>query len=472
MTGQAGRAARGIRERVLISGSLVLETPAHFGSGDAVGPADMSLLRDAMDGQSPLLPGASLAGALRSYLREYEHGYGQAGHAGDKAGRLFGAIDGNTSVQSWLLVDDALGNSPGTELRDGVAIEPKTRTAAENKLFDMELLQAGTRFPISLELLLAAGDEGLLEALAVALHGLQEGEIALGLRKRRGLGLCRVDEWRVRRYDLTTPEGLVGWLDDDTASEQVGTDIVSLLGVSPGMHDQREYFSLEAEFEIESSLLIRSGGGGANAPDMVHLHSYRDGQEQPILSGTSLAGAVRARALRIANTLHDREVGAALVDDMFGKRIEGRQDIPSGSRVIVQETPLEGARDLVHSRVKIDRFTGGSYPGALFAQQPVFGGEGSGLSIEISLRTPLDAEIGLLLQVLKDLWTGDLPLGGESSVGRGRLSGRESTLTLRRRGETTEWVLLEAGEGLQVTGSGTAQELESYVKALGEYRRA
>jgi hypothetical protein len=39
------------------------------------------------------------------------------------------------------------------------------------------------------------------------------------------------------------------------------------------------------------------------------------------------------------------------------------------------------------------------------------------------LRAPRDSEIGLLLLLLKDLWTGDLPLGGGVSVGRGRLKG-------------------------------------------------
>ena len=34
----------------------------------------------------------------------------------------------------------------------------------------------------------------------------------------------------------------------------------------------------------------------------------------------------------------------------------------------------------------------------------------------------------MLLLLLKDLWTGDLPLGGESSIGRGRLRGLEAKL--------------------------------------------
>ena len=77
------------------------------------------------------------------------------------------------------------------------------------------------------------------------------------------------------------------------------------------------------------------------------------------------------------------------------------------------------------------------------------------------------AQVGLLLLVLKDLWTGDLPLGGESSVGRGRLRGQEATLTQKSRGKDAgEWKLGRSGEGL----SATPAELEDYVKALWAYR--
>ena len=87
----------------------------------------------------------------------------------------------------------------------------------------------------------------------------------------------------------------------------------------------------------------------------------------------------------------------------------------------------------MQSRVKLDRFTGGSYPQALFSQEPVIGGADTLVQIELALRQRMtdpealrQAQVGLLLLILKDLWTGDLPLGGESSVGRGRLSGRSA----------------------------------------------
>jgi CRISPR/Cas system CSM-associated protein Csm3 (group 7 of RAMP superfamily) len=156
---------------------------------------------------------------------------------------------------------------------------------------------------------------------------------------------------------------------------------------------------------------------------------------------------------------------------MFGAWIEGRGDEPTGSRVLTRESELKDTRDLVQSRVKIDRFTGGSYPGALFTQQPAYGGNGATVGVCLELRQPRDAEIGLLLLVLKDLWTGDLPLGGESSVGRGRLKGESATLTLRREGREVDWTLTQAGEGLEITGPGTRSELEGFVTALHQYGR-
>ncbi len=69
--------------------------------------------------------------------------------------------------------------------------------------------------------------------------------------------------------------------------------------------------------------------------------------------------------------------------------------------------------------------------------------------------------MGLLLLVLKDLWTEDLPLGGESSVGRGRLRGQKATLCLGNE----EWVIEVMGNG-RLSIPYNSQRLESFVKQL------
>jgi hypothetical protein len=69
-----------------------------------------------------------------------------------------------------------------------------------------------------------------------------------------------------------------------------------------------------------------------------------------------------------------------------------------------------------------------------------------------------------VLLLLKDLWTGDLPLGGEISVGRGRLAGQKATLTYRRSAALQQWVIEQADEHLQVNGDRNL--LESFVGAF------
>jgi len=495
-----GRAPREITERVRIKGKLRLLTPTSFGSGDAEGPTDMQLLRDPVEGR-PLLTGASIAGALRNYLHEFQRGYRvrvntkAVKEKKTYAERLFGHLDDSkeddrAAVQSWLLIEDSFGvaldgtatltanqgstevnpqnaeKTFGVELRDGVAIEAKTRTAEEGKKFDVELLEAGWSFDIQLELLLNGkeADNELLSALVVALKGLQDGEIGLGYRKRRGFGRCTIEQWEVCHYHLANPKELVAWLEQDESNKKSGKDITTLMPTPSVIPDKREYFTIDATFAINGSLLIRSYYGGANAPDMVHLRSRRDNDLKPILSGTSITGAIRARASRIINTINSDKI--KLIDDIFGKRIEKSDDQPTGSRVYVEETELQAKTDLVQSRVKIDRFTGGSFQTALFNEQPAFGGEDSRAQICITLQNPQDAEIGLLLLVLKDLWTGDLPLGGESSVGRGRLKGICAQMTLRRNGKTEQWKLEQKDVGIEVTGDKTHRDLEKYVEAL------
>src|SRR5262245_59392163 len=65
---------RHLCERIVIAGELILDSPAHFSNGAAAGSTDMPLLADELDGRA-LITGASLAGALRNFLRERQWGY-------------------------------------------------------------------------------------------------------------------------------------------------------------------------------------------------------------------------------------------------------------------------------------------------------------------------------------------------------------------------------------------------------------
>jgi CRISPR/Cas system CSM-associated protein Csm3 (group 7 of RAMP superfamily) len=490
--------SREISERIIIEGELELVTPAHFGTGDADSLTDMALLRDESEGRA-LLPGASIAGALRSYWRERTKGYERE----KQHSVLFGARRAETNedqaYQSALIVEDALGELPQIEVREGVAIDATTRTAEDKKLFDMEVLRAGTRFGLRFEVLLPKNKDTakqLCRDLVLALEGLENGEINLGARKRRGLGKCQVREWRVQRYDLVTREGLLAWLaegrawnDRTVVAPKAGKQIATLLDVTTSHEvDRRDRFEIAVTLRLTGSLLIRSGSGeAAKGPDVVHLRGTAiradrpPAPDEPIVSGTSLAGVLRARAQRIAQTLAPGTRQAeTLIHVMFGV---GPADHATGksqaSRVSAQETVVEGARTLVQNRIRVDRFTGGAMDSYLFNEAPVFGGDNSQVTFQLSLRNPQDHEIGLLLLLLKDLWTGDLPVGGESGIGRGRLAGKSATLSRLKtvedgkRSQTRSWKLEQLAAGLNITDpdrtGSTPEDLEGFVAALNAY---
>ncbi len=509
---------RHLRERIVVTGQMELTTPSHFGNGDADELTDMPLLVEEVNKQA-LITGASLAGALRNYLRERQWGYELPMPSRDMhspfyrewnetendllATKLFGGHRGDEKgAQSSLIVDDALSDGEGrpeVELRDGVKIDPKTRSAQTGKKYDFQLLPAGARFNLRFELLLDDNDKEndlRKKALAIALQALAEGEIRLGARKRRGFGCCRVAGWTVMTYDLSKPKDLLAWLKtgfsakQDTernVDDQPSRDIASLLGVrltEADLIDRRDWFEIEADFEIDGSLIVRGGFDEQDrGPDVVHLSTNRNRGRKPVLPGTSTAGAIRHRALRIANTLagkgDDAIFGAReFIGKMFGREVDRPKDKdlenkkadrsdeekiePRASRVVINEELIMGGQDLVQTRIKLDRFTGGTIEAALLEEAPHFGG---GVKLRLRLRNPEDAEVGLLLLVLKDLWLGDLPLGGESNIGRGRLRGVKAKLRHSRRGETEMSDDSRNGD-ITLTGENAAAGLEAYVGAL------
>lgn len=475
---------RHIVKRIIVCGVLVLDTPTCLGNGDAEGSTDLMLLRDSISAKA-LLTGSSIAGSLRNYLHEYERDYGKSERRQDIAAKLFGDLFAyedekylpeqqkleikKQDTQSPLIIDDALSrDSPRVELRDGVKIDSATGTAADQAKYDLELLSAGTQFPLNFELLIdQENDENQLrEALALALEGLKSGEISIGMKKRRGFGRCHVDEWQVWEFDLRQHRDRVAWLSLDRSWSKpyakpptTSQSIAAALGVTPAQPDRRDRFFLEATFKLASPLLIRSGQDSTGcAPDVVHLRSHRDGELKPVLSGTSLAGILRHRAERIVNTLDKSE---KIVNDVFGF-VEENSKQAKASRLVVHESVIENTDDLVQNRIAIDRFTGGAYHGALFSEQPIFGSDETRLTLELELRQPRKAEIGLLLLLLKDLWTSDLPVGGESSIGRGRLQGIEAKMRRQIPGKATQtWTISQDEEHLQVSDANALEALVS-----------
>lgn len=482
--------SREITERIHISGCLTLMTPTHLGNGAVRGDAlvDMALLLDEADG-TPFIPGTTIAGALRAYLRTRLGGHRATREAAPVV-TLFGPArceDDPTLEQSALIIDDATvaldaAGRPrfATTLRDGVRIDPTTNLAfiddhGNGAKYDMELLEAGTSFDLHLELLGTARHPAaeVLPYLVQALEGLETGEIRLGLRKRRGLGRVTVADWRMSRYRMNTPAELCAWLETPSWAHRNGTAVARVRDLVPAaaaVADSRRTLRLAATFSLaESSVLIRSGFGRLDGgPDVEQLHVRQaDGARMPVIPGTSWAGVLRHRATRIANTIAGANVDttpAQLVDDLCGWTPEdNRLARGSASRLLVDDSPILDGQSLYQTRVRIDRFTGGALDAHLFDEAPVYGLPATTVTLKLQVQDPTAADIGLLLLLLKDLWTQDLPVGGEAAVGRGRLTGMNAELALPDVDGAVLIVAAQPDMGLDAT---TRADLQQYVDAL------
>lgn len=464
--------SKNLNERILVRGVLELLTPTHLGNGDDDDILDMPLMIDEISNK-PLLTGTSIAGAMRGYLS------GILGANAKEVRNLFGSVSNKTSFESNLVVEDSIcDGTVETELRDGVAINPDTKTALDKAKYDIELLEAGAKFELSFELRVPSGKESLVESLAQALTGFEgkdgetPAEIRLGKRKRRGFGACKVSSWEVIRYDVSQPQGVIDYLKQDQNGLKQGKSIKQLLGVSVDLQQYNPNdFYLDAVLGIDGSLLIRSAPDIDNKhkdlkklPDAVQLRSKRKGNKDPkaVVSGTSLGGVIRSRALRICNTLKLEDSEDRIIK-MFGglKKLENKNKM-FASRVWVEEAEIDenSYKEWVHTRVKIDRFTGGAYPGALFTEQPLFGlPDQKAFTLRLKLTQAKDYEVGLLLLILKDLWTGDLPIGGETSIGRGRLKGFSAVINYQGK----KSVLEQKGDKLFIEQN---HPLETYVQSI------
>jgi hypothetical protein len=377
-----------------------------------------------------------VAGAARSLLR---------GSAKETAAltALFGGDPDRaqgTEYSSALSTYDARWETPEllSTVRDGVRIDPSKGIAMSGCKYDLEVLPAGTRFQLRLKLTLfdkpphAVVNEDLKALFRAILVGFCGGEIRIGARTSRGFGRGTVKEWNIRRLGVDSRAHVAAWLSDPWDKD--AGDAVALAGPNalPACDAAWRVPSLKinATLRLKTSLLNRSGGSAPREPDMVHLTE----NDRALLTGTSLAGAVRARCRRIAATMLSPAAADPLVAGMFGPlhdpdKPPSAQEKLRASRVRVEESAVKDARLMVQGRVAIDRFTSGSLDSALFDEAPAFPGEnGSDAEVEFTLRDPQSRETALLLLAFKDLWLGDLALNGEVSVGRGVFTGVSATI--------------------------------------------
>jgi CRISPR/Cas system CSM-associated protein Csm3 (group 7 of RAMP superfamily) len=442
--------------KLVLKGVIELCSPALIGCGNKE-HTDVDIIRDGND--KPFIPATSFVGALQDYIKingrenDLKQFWGftadgkntkepgrppclsQAGSAGSvpEGKGVSGATEERQSSLRCRDLTCREGMAPKVAIRDGIAIKAETGIVEDGKKYDYEVVEPGAQFDLHLEV--SFGNDTTRDfsrrMLATIRKILEQEAVRIGAKTNSGLGKIRLANAKMSEFDFGKKQDVLHWLRRDYPPTIVNPDY-------PAFTIQKKNFTIDATFGLKNSLIIRSYPSDPKMPDAVHIRSGGN----PVLPGASLKGAIRSRAERIIKTLFgtgsDKEDKAkGVLDELFGcvdeeyrlKEATKEKDRPKAVRkgkVRIDEVTLPEFTSELQSRIKIDRFTGGTIESALFDAMPLFSDGDVNKQIKnvrITIRDYKDYEAGLMLLVLKDLWTGDLAIGGEKSIGRGVFEG-------------------------------------------------
>jgi CRISPR/Cas system CSM-associated protein Csm3 (group 7 of RAMP superfamily) len=390
-------------------------SPLLIGSGrDDVADAEVLKLND-----QPLIPGSSLAGACIHFMvNNYTFNDSET----------LKALLGKGNNQSHFIFDFATTENTvfSFTVRDSVRIQSSTNTAKDKGKYDYEVLEPGIKFSFCAEAVVRESmDMNVVEQFLATVDDVFKQDLfRLGAQTNTGFGQFKVLDSACYKFDFTTPgsSGFNDWI--GYCQDNKLPSALPMKPVAPKI--ENKVFSIDAVFSIKTSLITGASGGLLSKTDKTQLSS----NGKNVISGKSLKGAIRHRALKILNTLNIEDAENKLKDFMGFVDDEAQSKDAIKSRIKIDEVILSNPYPLTkkQTRIKIDRFTGGTIKGALFEATPLWNEGDSTFNMKLHISNYEDWMAGLLLLVLKDLWTGFLPIGGEKNIGRGVLVGHSAAI--------------------------------------------
>ena len=229
------------RNRLEVSGILTTVTALRVGAGRSSDPlsSDLPVMKDAF--RRPIIPGASFKGAMRSRLESFLRGVNpdlaedpvnltsgkQNGvirdlkkkYANDDLqltqeilkktdciSQFFGApwLAGKFQVRDLMVISDRWFGQ--YQERNGVMIDRDTEVQSSGKLYDFQVVPAGT--PFLFKLVVENAVEWELGLLLVGLHQFATQQVPLGGGRSRGLGVVELVIDRMDWVDVTQGEAI------------------------------------------------------------------------------------------------------------------------------------------------------------------------------------------------------------------------------------------------------------------------
>jgi len=526
---------------------LVTDAPLHSGGVDEVvdrsrDPEDRTTVarRFARDGHGrPVLTGRSVKGALRAACQRFLEERGDAVGLDERELRQLWGDDGTRgagsaaplrasaiTVHTVELPTEGYEGDEGHKImlptRMGNAIDRYWGSAGDTALFEHEYLPRGKELALTITAeaglpddvevpqgdVAPPGPEQVEKLFALIIGLIKDGRVAFGGRQNAGWGRVALSDskkaWTLTKAEPGSRAGLEEWL---SGAGGRSVDVAPVdCGGSGRMRIEITWDSptgiLVAEPQDDGSQEETDAGAadgvpgeaeGADSEETKPARPLRAGPEESdpiVLPGSSVRGALRTRATRIARTIllakKDPSTGAdwsgagvheqlaqdpSLVRDLFGSTTH------RGALTVLDTLAAEDgpSRKVTHNAG--DRWTGGVADGLLYSEE-VYDSTWNSIVLELDLdRLLTNARAGLgepggqensqgedrsraafclLGLVLAELAAGTLPLGSRGTRGMGQVEVKAMAVTGGKGLGIENWALKASEDG---TGESLPQRI-------------
>lgn len=464
-----------IVKKIIFNIAIETKSPLRISSGQDDGITDILVLKN-KEGRA-FIPGTSLTGVLRAKMSGI--------YSTEAMDKLFGNIsdDGN---QSMINISDIVLDNAKIVNRDGIKIDSLTGVSEKGAKFDFELIDKGATGNLTIEVTIrqkalkeeykptinyvdahkdlnfAVNGDVYEDMLATLADVLTEG-VSVGALTTKGYGKIKsIEPVKMYVFDFTKDHGAVNWWNYIDKKQLPKPLYIAKSNISVV---NKADFIMQLDFALTSSMIIRDYDADVKE-DNIGAVQLKCGDDY-VIPATSIKGVLKSRAyniFRILNCFDDKYINK-FIDKLMGKETDKENENDKGqkSRLYIDEVYVKP--DVLisknHSRNRIDRFTGGTINGALFTDKPIWQVDKNKATIKMNLRVQEceEQEAGLMLLLMKDLWLGNLSIGGNKAIGRGVLKGQKCTI--RYAGES---FFIEENEAFCT--SENIERLENYVQKL------
>lgn len=363
--------------------------------------------------------------------------------------------DSEEKSQSHVILDNlelVSTNECSIVLNDSNKISKKTG-AVENK-FNFEKLEPGCQFQLKAHFKIRNGFDVLFfKDVVIYLQRLLKDQFSIGAKTNNGYGQMQLDEFQAKVFDYSTKTAFAEW-EDFLKNDQFKNEFQSF---------KPTYFEYKPQKKVLFNLNLAIKSQFITGEPVYDLADVKKKQSQRVnvasknfltsekaisyfVKGEAVKNALSHRAYRILNTVNPTNQTWVnnLMLYIFGENMDEVANKTSKelnhkkAHLSVKEAKFQNVDEQKQTRIKISRFTGGTINGALTTASPIHSLTDQttpNIKFEFQLihdqNNPLFKNaMTLMLMLIKDLFSEDLPIGGEKATGKGILIGCESELII------------------------------------------